>query len=164
MAAVQRGDHIYVSRGFGPARYTLHAIAISPYQAIHFDGDPARASVRYVWLADFARGRTVKVREHRDRKYAPDEVVRRAQSQLGKADYQLLGRNCEHFAAWCVTGQSERDEVELRWSMVAAALCVVVGMAVAPIGAGVIAGATVVAGVAGTVAWGVSVERRKFGS
>jgi hypothetical protein len=143
--------------------YTHHGIAISPYQAIAFDGDPSRASVRYVWLTDFARGRDVKVRVHDDRKFTPDEVVRRAQSQLGKADYHLLGRNCEHLAAWCVTGESESDQVELRWSMVAAAICVAVAMAVAPIGATAVAEAVVVAGVAGVAALTLSAERKKFG-
>jgi hypothetical protein len=161
--AVQRGDHIYVARGLGPVRYTHHGIAISPYQAIHFDAGPARATVRYVWLTDFARGRDVKVRVHRDAKFAPDEVVQRAQSQLGKADVQLLGRNGEHFAAWCVTDQSEGDEVELRWSMVAAAVCVSAAVAIAPIGAPAVAEAIVVAGVAGAAAWNLSAERTKFG-
>ena len=36
--------------------------------------------------------------------FTPDEVVRRAKSQIGAARYKVWGRNCQHFAHWCVCG------------------------------------------------------------
>ena len=36
--------------------------------------------------------------------FHPDFVVSRAYSQQGRADYHLLGRNCQHFGSWCYRG------------------------------------------------------------
>ena len=41
-----------------------------------------------------------------------DVVVSRAQSKLGKAQYNILTNNCEHFASWCKTGVGECKQVE----------------------------------------------------
>ena len=41
-----------------------------------------------------------------------DEVVQRAQAQLGKTNYSLLGNNCEHLAAWCKVGKHCSKQVE----------------------------------------------------
>lgn len=43
--------------------------------------------------------------------YSPRETVRRAESRLGEASYNLLTDNCEHFAIWCKTGVSESYQV-----------------------------------------------------
>lgn len=36
--------------------------------------------------------------------YTPDEIVRRAMSEIGRTDYDLFTNNCEHFATWCRYG------------------------------------------------------------
>jgi len=44
--------------------------------------------------------------------YSPEETVKRAESQLGKGDYNLVFNNCEHFAVWCKTGVHESSQVQ----------------------------------------------------
>ncbi|MBE9062985.1 lecithin retinol acyltransferase family protein [cf. Phormidesmis sp. LEGE 11477] len=36
-----------------------------------------------------------------------DEIVARAQRQIGRHDCNAVVRNCENFANWCVTGRSK---------------------------------------------------------
>ena len=44
--------------------------------------------------------------------YSPEETVQRAESQLGKGEYNLVVNNCEHFAVWCKTGLHKSYQVE----------------------------------------------------
>ena len=44
--------------------------------------------------------------------YSPEETVKRAESQLGEGDYNLVFNNCEHFAVWCKTGVRESSQVQ----------------------------------------------------
>ena len=44
--------------------------------------------------------------------YTPEETVRRAESRLGEKNYNIATNNCEHFAIWCKTGNSESTQVE----------------------------------------------------
>ncbi|XP_025114503.1 HRAS-like suppressor 2 [Pomacea canaliculata] len=37
--------------------------------------------------------------------FAPDEIVERAMSKLGRKDYDIFTNNCEHFATWCRYGK-----------------------------------------------------------
>lgn len=43
--------------------------------------------------------------------YSPEETVMRAKSRLGEREYNLVTKNCEHFAIWCKTGVSESYQV-----------------------------------------------------
>ena len=45
--------------------------------------------------------------------YSPEETVRRAESQLGEGDYNIVFNNCEHFAVWCKTGKHESSQVQI---------------------------------------------------
>lgn len=45
-------------------------------------------------------------------RYPPDEIERRAMSQIGQRGYNLLFRNCESFSRWCVTGESCSFQVQ----------------------------------------------------
>ena len=47
--------------------------------------------------------------------YSAKETVARAKSCLGKAGYELLGNNCEHFALWCKTGVKTSHQVNAVW-------------------------------------------------
>lgn len=40
-----------------------------------------------------------------------DQVVAKALTRVGDAGYNLLLSNCEHFAHWCVTGESRSVQV-----------------------------------------------------
>ena len=44
--------------------------------------------------------------------YSPEETVKRAESQLGEGNYNLVFNNCEHFAVWCKTGVKESTQVQ----------------------------------------------------
>ncbi|MBQ4437648.1 lecithin retinol acyltransferase family protein [bacterium] len=44
--------------------------------------------------------------------YSPEETVKRAESQLGEGNYNLVFNNCEHFAVWCKTGVHESSQVQ----------------------------------------------------
>jgi hypothetical protein len=70
--------------------------------------------VEEVSLSQFVRGRPVRIIDHRESRYSPEEIVRRARSRLGENDYRLLTNNCEHFCNWCLSGVSRSTQVEGR--------------------------------------------------
>lgn len=46
--------------------------------------------------------------------YEGREVVKRALSMIGPVDYNILRRNCEHFASWCRYDKSISQQVLLK--------------------------------------------------
>jgi hypothetical protein len=40
------------------------------------------------------------------------EIIHRALSRIGETGYNLLFRNCEHFARWCRYGEDKSDQAE----------------------------------------------------
>ena len=44
-------------------------------------------------------------------KYDLHEIVSRAKSQIGKKEYEVRSKNCEHFASWCVEGKARSNQV-----------------------------------------------------
>lgn len=105
-----KGDHLWVNRGF----YTHHGIDAGDGTVIHFAGKPAlhmhEACIVRTGIAEFAGGRALRVRRHRDAD-APDVVLARAEARVGMAGYRLLRNNCEHFATWCSTGRARSGQV-----------------------------------------------------
>lgn len=104
-----RGDHIRAGRGV----YSHHGIDLGDGRVIHYSGlaDSLRAGpVALTSLERFAAGRPVHLVSH-PRAFDPDEVVDRALSRLGEERYNLLWRNCEHFATWAATGRSRSRQV-----------------------------------------------------
>jgi hypothetical protein len=43
--------------------------------------------------------------------FSPEETVKRARERVGEEEYNLIFRNCEHFALWCKTGVEESTQV-----------------------------------------------------
>lgn len=116
------GDHIRVLR----LGYWHHGIYISNDRVIQFGAsirDKRNAVVQAVSLSDFAKGNRVVRVEHPlalpsgDPLGAADrseEAVYRAEMLLEfhpEGKYNLLGRNCEHIATFCVTGYSDSPQV-----------------------------------------------------
>jgi hypothetical protein len=104
------GDHIYVSRG----AYTHDGIDLGDGTVIHRhapNGTKSDSLVRLTTLDAFAKGGAVEIRAY-GIQTDPDEVVARARSMLGHSGYDLVFNNCEHFATWCVTGDSNSAQVE----------------------------------------------------
>lgn len=57
--------------------------------------------------------------EEEDKCYPPDEVIARAESQIGEPGlqnrrYHLFQNNCEHFATWCKTGEAFSEQSGLK--------------------------------------------------
>ena len=106
---IERGTHIYACRGF----IKHHGIYINQKDVVHFDGGPG-AKNPMIWstsLKYFADGNDVLTVNHSDPMYNNREVIERARSQLGRRDYTLLDRNCEHFVTWCINGDAISDQV-----------------------------------------------------
>lgn len=52
------------------------------------------------------------------RAFEPDTVIARAESRLGKVNFDVVLNNCEHFATWCKTGISDSEQVHALWRSV----------------------------------------------
>ena len=76
---------------------------------IHYAGFATgfgRGPVEDVSLEHFAHGRHVRVRSATTPRFDREQVVERARSRLGERRYRLLSNNFEHFAEWCLGGES----------------------------------------------------------
>lgn len=107
-----RGAHIYAERGL----YSHHGIDCGDGTVIDSgsrDGgkDKDTAVIRRATLDKFAKGAPVKTRSY-GMCHAPDIVMARATSMIGRSGYHLLSNNCEHFATWCLTGEHNSSQVE----------------------------------------------------
>lgn len=115
-----RGDHLYVCRDtyrgvtVGWTLYTHHAIDMGDGTVIEYvSTTPAKRDSVIVRrpFDDFARDGRVEVRQYGQRFDAETTAIR-AESMLGRAGYDFFTNNCEHFASWCVTGQSTSSQIE----------------------------------------------------
>ena len=103
--------HVVTSR----TGYTHHGIYVGNGKVVHYPGLSRgwRAGpVEDVSLAEFARGRPVRVRPHISARFDRDDVVARARSRLGEDCYRILSNNCEHFCEWCVRGENRSPQIE----------------------------------------------------
>jgi hypothetical protein len=50
-----------------------------------------------------------------DLDFSADAVIARAESRLGESRFGLVSNNCEHFAAWCKTGISSSNQINVIW-------------------------------------------------
>ncbi|MBF2002993.1 MAG: lecithin retinol acyltransferase family protein [Synechococcales cyanobacterium M58_A2018_015] len=106
-----RGDQIYVMRPLINLEgvYEHHGIDCGDGTVIHYHKGEDAVICRTSMEA-FARGNPVYVKRY-PVSYLPDVVVERAESRLGERRYNLLTNNCEHFATWCKTGNSESQQL-----------------------------------------------------
>ena len=94
--------------------YSHHGVYVGHGRVVHYSGLSGAwqcGPVEEVSLPRFANGHEVKIVDHLDPPYSPEEIVRRARSRLGENDYRLLTNNCEHFCNWCLSGISLSDQV-----------------------------------------------------
>jgi len=106
---IQIGDHLRVWRG----GYFHHGICVGPREVIHYTmdgGGKLTAVIGRDSLERFARGRKIEVVRYSGS--SPEQTLARATSRLGENGYDLFGNNCEHFARWCVTGESRSRQIE----------------------------------------------------
>ncbi len=107
------GAHLITSR----RGYNHHGLYVGRGRVVHYSGLSGFwqcGPVEEVSLSRFANGRPVRIVDHLEAQYSPEEIVRRARSRLGENDYRLLTNNCEHFCNWCLSGISRSAQVERR--------------------------------------------------
>lgn len=113
----QAGDIIYADR----ILYKHYGVYIGNDQVVHFaakkenETDAKNAHIQKTTLAQFLKGDQGYIEtENINNAFSPQETVRRALSQvgLGKGQYNLVFRNCEHFARWCKTGIAQSQQVK----------------------------------------------------
>jgi len=109
-----KGDHITVKRMGGV--YTHHGIDMGDGTVIHYSGELFNikdAHVCRVPLEEFCKGEKHTVIKYPPGKARPvKEVIKTAKSFLGERKYNILLRNCEHFAVGCKTGAWKSKQVE----------------------------------------------------
>ena len=104
--------HVVTSR----IGYTHHGIHVGDGKVVHYSGLSRGwrgGPVVETSLAEFARGRPVRVRVHVGARFDHDAVIARARSRLGENRYRALSNNCEHLCEWCVYGENRSRQVEL---------------------------------------------------
>jgi hypothetical protein len=111
--------------------YEHHGIYAGAGVMVHYAGfsrAACRGPVEEVTLSRFAAGGAIAVRQHPCAQYTGLEAVRRARSRLGENRYRLLTNNCEHFCAWCLSGESRSRQVETCLAHPCAGLHVLAGL------------------------------------
>lgn len=102
-----KGDHVWVKR----RGYTHHGVDAGDGTVIHYTGNPwqrnSAAKVERWTTEKFSKGAPLNYIGGED----PDAAIRRAESRLGEARYNLVTNNCEHFARWCVEGEPRSPQV-----------------------------------------------------
>jgi Lecithin retinol acyltransferase len=104
------GNHLKVHRGL----YWHHGIGIGNGRVVHFIGlaqSKSAAAIKIDTLEAFAAGGAIRIVEYA-RRYSPPDVVRMALSRVGENGYNAFGKNCEHFARWCMTGEHRSSQIE----------------------------------------------------
>jgi hypothetical protein len=107
------GAHLTTSR----RGYNHHGVYAGGGRVVHYSGLSGFwqcGPVEEVSLSEFVGGHSVRIVDHVQSQYSPEEIVRRARSRLGENDYRLLTNNCEHFCNWCISGISRSAQVEER--------------------------------------------------
>lgn len=104
------GEHLKVLYGL----YSHHGIYAGGGGVIHLSKESGR--VERSSLETFRDGRCQIWVVDSPRPYSGRQVVARAQSQLGREDYDLFQHNCEHFCNWCRSGRAFSRQVE-RWQL-----------------------------------------------
>jgi hypothetical protein len=104
--------HVVTSR----VGYTHHGIHVGDGKVVHYSGLSRGwrgGPIEEVSLAEFARGRPIRVRVHAGTRFDRDAVVARARSRLGEDLYRALTNNCEHLCEWCIHGEHRSRQVEV---------------------------------------------------
>ena len=105
------GSHVVTPR----RGYLHHGIYVGDGNVVHYAGlayGLRRGAVEEISLAQFTRGRPIRVRSKESLNFDCREVIRRARSRIGEDCYRLLSNNCEHFCEWCLRGEHRSYQVE----------------------------------------------------
>ena len=120
----QPGDVIFVHRKYGV--YQHYGVFIGndgklKDQVIHFSGKEkniafSEADIIQTSLEDFLRGGKLHIQKPNIKGWKPFttvEIIMRAKENVGKqkGEYNLVFKNCEHFANWCRFGKRKSGQV-----------------------------------------------------
>ena len=109
---LQPGDHIHVRRH--GLFYSHHGIYVGDDKVIHYRGagkkEKRDAIVRETSLGKFLGGGILRRHDYKKR-LLPSEIVKRTRDLLGEERYSIVFNNCEHFAAYCATGNKKSKQV-----------------------------------------------------
>ena len=114
MKKAKYGDVIYTKHGL----YRHYGIYINENCVIHYDGKLddvflRKMCIRETTMDRFLGGKTSYYIDTRKAKFYNEEVVTRARQCIGEEKFNLVARNCEHFAMWCKIGKSRSNQVYL---------------------------------------------------
>lgn len=114
MQNLSLGSHIKTYR----TGYSHHGIYCGNGQVVHYSGFAQafkKGSLEITTLERFLGSeKKYYVIKYPANKvmFSAKDIVRRALSRIGEDRYNLVFNNCEHFAAWCMTGKSESKQVK----------------------------------------------------
>jgi len=106
---IPAGSHLISPRTF----YVHHGIYLGNGKVAHYSGlsGSLRAGpIEVTDLHQFAHGSSIWIYQDQPA-FSSDEIVVRACSRIGEAQYKILSNNCEHFCNWCVNGTSYSAQV-----------------------------------------------------
>jgi hypothetical protein len=106
---IPAGSHLVSPRAF----YVHHGIYLGDGKVAHYSGlsGSLRAGpIEVTGLQQFANGRSIWIYQDQP-VFSNDEIVARACSRMGEAQYKILSNNCEHFCNWCINGTSYSAQV-----------------------------------------------------
>lgn len=114
MQNLSLGSHIKTYR----TGYSHHGIYCGDGRVVHYSGFAQafkKGSLEITTMERFlgseAKCYVIEYPANKVR-FSSKDIVRRALSRVGEDSYNLVFNNCEHFAAWCVTGKSESKQVK----------------------------------------------------
>lgn len=101
--------------GFGKIDYEHFGIYIGDGKVIEFsstDGTIPSAKITLNPMSKSFSNYFIYKLDPKDVKFTPEEIVKRANQELGKGGYDLIGNNCEHFAVWCLTDVHKSFQID----------------------------------------------------
>ncbi|XP_053406976.1 phospholipase A and acyltransferase 2-like [Mercenaria mercenaria] len=119
---LQEGDLIEIRRGIG---YSHWAVYVGNEEVVHYTSADQNACLDVMNKAEIkcegywnvAKGTKVLINNFNDNKinpFEPDEITKRARSEVGRSGYNAIWRNCEHFATECRYGEPSNEQVQRR--------------------------------------------------
>jgi hypothetical protein len=104
---LSRGDHLWVPRTL----YRHHGVDIGNGRVVNYLGDKKRSGAICITpIEEFTDGKTLHIVSYLTR-LPVEESIHRARSRVGEDSYDLVEKNCEHFASWCATGLHNSRQV-----------------------------------------------------
>ena len=113
------GSVLYVENYFvGFSTYQHYGVYIGNGKVIHYaplEGQEIsfeNGIIHETTLESFLDGRAIRFAGNTEPAFTEEEIIQRARSRIGEKEYSLINNNCEHFARWCVTGNSVSYQVD----------------------------------------------------